>query len=121
MNLVLGILCAARTKLEIVPWNLLPLEMGSRAMKLLKELKTTIDDICADNSAMGHFWFRYDGVLSRWSMTEEEIVYGRNRFRFWLDGEARQCVAAVMRKEAAEMVEAANEYYRQREILRRVN
>lgn len=48
-----------------------------------------------EGSAMSNFWFEYDGVISRWSLSEEQIEFGRAHFTYWLDFEERKRDAAV--------------------------
>lgn len=119
MNLVLGILCPARSKLQLMTSCLEPSEVRQKATQLLEVLNKAVVDICAENSVMGNFWFQYDSITGRWSLTEAEIAYGRNQFSFWLDGGARKEVALLMDQEVTAMIEMGEQWLRRRQILAR--
>lgn len=44
---------------------------------------------------MSNFWYEYDGIVSRWSLSSEKIEFGRAMFAYWLDFAGRKRDAQV--------------------------
>lgn len=94
-------------------------DLRDRAVGLIEVLEESIESITTDYWGMGHFWLKYNGVISRMRMTDDEIRYGLSRLAYWLDGESRTNEALLKVEEAKMVDEEGDRYLRHIAILRR--